>query len=321
MLYKNGINLNSSLLDFINRSNKLSIYVPYIRVPQLKFLLTNSTQIDKVIVRWESSDLVYGSSDLKIYAVLKELNIQLYRNSRLHLKAFVDNHERAFIGSANISQRALNFPETPNYNYELGVVVSDLTMADRLYFQTIEAESTLITDEIYAQLKSQLDQIRIRLPKEPIFNFEFAQIDKNFLISSLPMSYNIETLFEVYENENSNDELKLRCALHDLALYKIPLGLEKPLFMNRLRDSFFNHPFIKAFLKNLELQNEIYFGRAKDWIQKNCSESPTPIKWELTINIQILFRWIVELGNNLYTIDRPNYSERLFKIEKSDKLY
>ena len=312
MLFKNGIDLNAKLLAFINSSQALQIYVPYIKVDILSQLLEFHNNIQCVITRWESLDFITGASDLEIYPFLKERGITLYRNPRLHLKAFIDCHERAFIGSANISQRALNFPETSNYNYELSVVVENLSFADRLYFDTIEAGSTLITDEVYEQLKQQIAQKRLEFPRNLDFKIELNTPDKSFLISSLPMSYDVETLINVYEQGGSDNDVELNCALHDLAMYSIPLDLERTQLPSQLKISFFNHPFIRAFLENLDTEGEIYFGRAKDWIQKNCSDVPTPRKWEITTNIQILYRWVVYLGDGVYNVDRPNYSERLF---------
>ena len=65
----------------------------------------------------------------------------------------------------------------------------------------------------------------------------------------------------------------------------------------------------------MEKTGEIYFGTAKEWIHKNCADAPIPSRWEITENIQILYRWIVELGDGKYEVDRPNYSERLFIFE------
>jgi hypothetical protein len=316
MLYKNGINLNDSLLDFIENANKLSIYIPYIKLPQLKHLLKASIQVEKIIVRWEPNDLILGSSDREVYLFLKERGIKLYRNPRLHLKAFIDGYQKAFIGSANISQRALNFPETSNYNYELGVIIENLSLSDRLYFQTIAAESTLITDKIYDALAEQISTQKTKTKVDDNFKFEFSELMKSFLISALPMSYDIETLKRIYSNEISNEEIEVNCLLHDLAIYQIPFGLAEADFISELKLSFFKHPFIKAFLTNLDGLGEIYFGSAKEWIHKNCSDAPIPRKWEITSNIQILFRWIVYLSDGTYSVDRPNYSERLYKVDQ-----
>lgn len=108
-----------------------------------------------------------------------------------------------------------------------------------------------------------------------------------------------------------SSDLELNCVLHDLAIYKIPLGLSSTAFREKLTEAFFSHRFVKHFLQNLESTGEIYFGTAKDWVHKNCADVPTPRKFEITENIQILYRWIVKLGDGKYLVDRPNYSERL----------
>ena len=90
-----------------------------------------------------------------------------------------------------------------------------------------------------------------------------------------------------------------------------PLGLPSAAFREKLTEAFFSHRFVKDFLQNLERTGEIYFGMAKDWVHKNCADVPTPRKWEITENIQILYKWIAKLGDGKYLFDRPNYSERL----------
>lgn len=315
MLFKNGIDLYDELSAFITKADSLYIYVPYIKLEQLEGLIKNCNAVKAVIVRWEPRDLITGASDLEIYPFLKGKGITLYRNPRVHLKAFLNSGKSAFIGSANISQRALNTPTLLKYNYELATICDDLSLDDRLYFNLIESESILVTDLIYQQIKSQLPEKVATFPKESDFEINVHYPDKDFSIASLPMTYNVETLYRIYETQEGLHEVELNCSLHDLAIYNIPLGLPLEEFKEKLKSNFFNHPFIKAFLANIDLENSVYFGRAKEWIHKNCSDVPTPRRWEITENIQILYRWIVALGEGTYQVDRPSYSERLYKVK------
>lgn len=312
LLFKNGINLQPKLSEYISNSRELFIFSPYIKLETLIALIDSSENVKVVFVRWEPKDLILGSSDLEIYPYLKTKGIALYRNSRLHLKAYLDEYKRCFLTSANISSRALNLPPNSNYNYEIGTIVEGLGIEDRFYFSIIESDSILITDNIYKQLNEQLPEKRKEFPDEEDFNFEIEAPDKDFLISSLPMTHSVKTLFRIYEEKEYANETELNCALHDLALYKIPLGLSSTEFRQKLSESFFSNKFVKGFLENLEITNEIYFGTAKEWIHRNCADVPIPRRWEITENIQILYRWLVDLGNGKYGIDRPNYSERLF---------
>jgi hypothetical protein len=312
MIFKNGIDLQLKLSEYISNSQNLFIFSPYIKLATLKALIDGQENVKAVFVRWEIKDLILGSSDLEIYPYLKEKGITLYRNSRLHLKAYLDDSKKCFLTSANISSRALNLPPYSNCNYEIGTIVEDLGIEDRLYFSIIESDSIIITDKIYKQLEKHLAEKKNEFPEEEEFHFKFDAQDKDFLISALPMTSSIEKLCELYEGKEFISDSEINCMLHDLAIYKIPLGLSKKEFMEKITEAFFSHRFVKEFLQNIEKTGEIYFGTAKEWIHNHCADAPTPRKWEITVNIQILYRWIVTLGNGKYKVDRPNYSERLF---------
>jgi hypothetical protein len=312
MIYKNGSDLSQGLVEFIKDSTSLYIFVPYIKFESLKILIEGQDNVKAIFVRWEAKDIITGSSDLEIYPYLKLKGISLYRNPRIHLKAYLDDFKRCFLTSANISSRALNIPVFSNFNYEIGAIVEKIRIEDRLYFNIIENESLLITDSIYKQLTDQLPKKKEEFPNDADFTLDFNKLDKDFLISSLPMSNSIHDFMHVYYNLENAENEELNCLLHDLALYKIPLALEKETVISILRERFFNQPFIKAFLVYVEQNGgEIYFGRAKEWIHQNCENVPLPRKWEITENIQILYRWIVALENDKYIVDTPNYSERL----------
>ena len=110
MLFLNGIDLYSRIYHYISSSRRIHIFSAYIKLQTLQSLIDERENIDAVFVRWEPRDLIYGSSDLEIYPYLKSKGIALYRNPRLHLKAYIDDYKSCFLTSANISSRALNVP-------------------------------------------------------------------------------------------------------------------------------------------------------------------------------------------------------------------
>jgi hypothetical protein len=314
MIYKNGSDLSKGLVEFIKDSTNLYIFVPYIKLETLKILIDCQNNVKAIFVRWEPKDLITGASDLEIYPYLKSKGISLFRNPRIHLKAYLDDCKRCFLTSANISSRALNLPPFSKYNYEIGTIVENLEFEDRLYFNIIERDSILITDNIYSMLKEQLPEKKKEFPNEEDFNFKIEAPDKDFLISSLPMTYSVDKLYQIYEYKEYASDTELNCAIHDLATYRIPLGLPLEQFKSKLEQEFLHHPFIKLFLENLSKKGEMYFGEVKLLIHNTCSDVPLPRRWEITENIQILYRWIVKLGNGKYAVDKPNHSERIFIV-------
>src|SRR4051812_34039734 len=97
MLFKNGIDLQPRLSEYISGSQTLFIFSPYIKLHTLKGLIDSNENVKAVFVRWETKDLILGASDLEIYPYLKSKGIVLYRNLRLHLKAYVDQYTRCFL--------------------------------------------------------------------------------------------------------------------------------------------------------------------------------------------------------------------------------
>lgn len=199
-----------------------------------------------------------------------------------------------------------------NYNLELN---SDQVKVDNetlLYVRSILRNSILLDDVIYSEYETLLDKLD-PLPKIEELEINKLNQEKEFLISSLPMSKNIETLYSIYLNNYSDGSFEeINCAMHDVALYKIPDNLDCDKFKTYLQITFFNHIFIIRLLEFID-SGDRYFGEVKAWIQSNCSDVPVPSRRDLTGNIQVLYKWIVELSNGEYLSDRPNYSQRIYK--------
>lgn len=305
--------LFKKIKEYVSRiKENLLIISPYIKTSVLSDLLSNSrAKPITIMTTWKLRDLQLGSSDLELYNYCKKRGIFLYLNNRVHLKAFIDNYKECIFGSANISKSGLALRE--DYNYELMKKIEKLDSRTILYFKKILNESILVNQDIYEEYKKELGKLK---PAEKIKEIEIEKIEskKDFLISSLPMSYHIKELFHLYsKNFKSKFKEKKECAIHDVALYNIPFGLKEKEFNLFLSKSFFKAKFIIKFLKILD-ENGLYFGRVKEWIQNNCTDVPVPSRRSLTGNIQVLYRWITELSNGKYKIDVPyRYSQRIYK--------
>ena len=79
---------------------------------------------------------------------------------------------------------------------------------------------------------------------------------------------------------------------HDLILYQVPPGLARDEFLSALRDNFKSHPFVRAIVKLVQQEKPARFGLVNEWIQANCSDKPTPYRWEIKENTHILYDWL-----------------------------
>ncbi len=310
-MYHNGRNLKESILTFVHEAETLAIFVPYIKLNLLKEILSQTKNCRYIVVRWEVKDLLEGASDLEIYELCKEKKISLFRNPRIHLKLYLDA-DKAYLTTANISSRAMNEGKFENYNYELGTKIEKLDFEDRLYLQHIVDTSLLVDDEIVREIKEQLSLLAID-EEGGDFEFKHKPDNKDFLLSSLPMSEDLNKFKKYYQEKSAPTQVDYDCLLHDLSIYNIPTGLNEAELFKRLRIKFFQHPFVQAFIEEIEFAGgELFFGRVRQWLAVNCADCPTPRAWEVTKNVKILYHWFEVLGDGKYKVDVPGtHSQRI----------
>ena len=295
--------------------DQIFLYAPYIQTKILSKLVENIHNKIIVITTWEPNDLLSGSSELDLYPFCKEKKITLYINNKIHLKVYSVGLESATVASSNISHSGL----MPGGNYECGAFVDRLSSADRLYFEKIRINAKLVNDEFYEQLLEWYQKQRKEIPKEiKLEDIISMSVKRDFLISALPMTKDVDDLINGYEQINSglepsDDSETIACIYHDLANYNIDPGLTKEEFLRKLKTQFFSHPFIQKIDEFID--PEAYFGRIKEWVQDNCVDVPIPSRRELTGNVQVLYEWFEKLGDGKYVIDVPSHSQRITKVK------
>lgn len=293
-------------------NQELLIISPFIKKDVLDLLLKNCHARISIITTWNIRDLQLGISDIQLYQYCKERGISLFLNPRIHLKAFIGDYSSCIFGSANISEKGLAI--TQNYNFELNGKIETLNPASIFYFKKILFESILVDEGIVKLYQQAIDKMQ-PLPIAPEPNIDLTSRKSEFLISALPMSFDIKQLFEIYSNQYMAESREARdCAIHDIILYNLPTNLPYSQFRTILKERFFSSRFIQKLLEFISDDGR-YFGEVKTWIQQNCEDVPVPSRRDLTGNIQVLYRWIVDLSDGEYKVDRPHHSERLYKVK------
>lgn len=309
MLFKSGINLESSAIQFVENSESITLFSAYIKVAELERINT-SKKINRIIVRWEIQDLCMGSSDLELYYYCLENRIKLFRNTRIHLKAFWDNELSVLFGSANVSSRGLG--ETGSYNYELNSQTTPISFDDVMYLNRIIEKSEYVSEELFDTISNLVEETSM-----PTLEFPELVTVKNdidyFLISQLPMTSNVDMLIEIYKDHSELDFEEMNCVTHDLVLYNIPNDLDDKDLIAHLIEKFNSHPFIIEIKEHIKENGSLNYGRVVRWIQDNTTTVPTPMSWELKKEqlVNTLYDWICYFDDDYYW-DRPNHSQVIF---------
>lgn len=317
MLYKSGENLFSGALDFISESKEVSLFCAYIRTEQLKEL-NKEGKINRIVVRWEIRDLHQGASDLELYNYCKENKIALYRNTRIHLKCFINEKEQVLLGSANITGRGIGERST-RYNFELNSINTNIDFADTLYLDKIVSQSEYVSEELFEDIKRRVGSLEDYKKQEDSYErIEVETMKKEndyFLMSELPMFREVTSLYEAANNLENLDALTKKCVSHDLATYSIDPRQTTEEFYFNLKTTFNSHPLIQALKEEVKnnYRQSLGYGVVVEWIKNNTTTVPTPISWELKEQqvVNILYKWICFFDSD-FVVDRPSHSEVIF---------
>jgi len=288
--------------------SNITIFSPYITTAQLERLLKKISLPITIITSWKVKDLWAGYSDIELYTLSRELGFDVYINNHSHLKVYLSDWKECIFGSANLTGAGLG--TNKNSNFELSRYMQHVDQATLVYLRKVLTSSVLLDQSVYDKYSDALVDIT---PPPDIKEIDLDSFhpSKQFLISSLPMSQNVEILYALYKNINEASSIEEReCALHDIALYKIPNLLDYANFYSFLKEAFFTSVFIVALSEFITEEGQ-YFGAVKEWVQNSCSDDPVPSRRDLTGNVQVLYLWLVELSGGDYIVESPNYSERI----------
>ena len=298
MLFKSGQNLESGTLSFIDQHDMITLFSAYIKLEALK-KLNAENKIKRIIVRWEVRDLCMGVSDLEVYQYCKANGIFLFRNTRIHLKAFWNNSNAVLFGSANVSGRGIG--EKGNFNYELSGDCDTVSISDRLYFNQIIGQSNLVTDNVYDALSLAVEELQYDEQGFVEPDIEESLLGK-YLMSNLPMSEELDSLFNRYQKIETLTKDIADCLVHDLSSYNIPLGLTEEDFYSCLIKNFNNNKLIcsiKDYIKT-SYSKSCRYGEIVRWIEQNTIEVPMPNRWEIKEKqiVNILYAWICKFDTD-----------------------
>lgn len=263
----------------------------------------------QIITSWRADNLLSGASDPEVYQVLSQVDGRLYLHDRIHLKLYICSHHRAVLSSGNLTRNGLGFSDRPNIEASSFVELVD---SDWKRITEIFGESRRVDDEIYEAAVSYCASNK--MPRVVVPKFEVPPMslsDEMFSWLSLPATRSPEELWGRYcKRESLGDPEDAARMSHDLENYEVPMGLEENSFHLTLGDAFRRHPFISAFVAWLQQVESVSFGRVKEWLQRNCSDKPTPYRWELTPATQALYDWL-EFYHERITWSRPGHSQVL----------
>jgi len=266
------------------------LIAPFIQSAALLNLIEDCgpSNSQSIITRWNAADIATGVSDIEIYPMLKDKGIALYIHQSIHLKLFIFESNWAFVTSSNITGKGLGI--SGQGNVEVGCR-AELGSEDWRSIYDLLGASVRVDDEIYQKAKDYRDANAKKPKALPELHLTSEQ-NQPFSILSLPAIESPSELHELYASIKPIPAEIMTSYYHDMTLYKVPLGLDKDKFYVHLGNIFIGQPFIKAIASLIKEAKSAPFGLVNKWLQANCSDKPTPYRWELKPATRRLYNWM-----------------------------
>ena len=296
-------------------SDTTYIVSPFINPELLENILSEKWDQEVVVITsWRTDHLLSGVSKLETYDVIKRHKKWSLRvKDNLHTKLYSHDMSSTFLGSANLTYSALQ--DNQRSNHEVLKFV-ELSSSDKESFNHLISSSKLVDDDYYQLCLEWYNENKDKYQRHPRESIVEQESRDWFKISSLPASISPSRIWDIKVN-NAEPELDWgedKAAEHDLELFEMNIEDYHDLnqFKRELAIKVSSHPFISSFTEAIDLQG-MYFGRAKEWIQYNCTDDPVPYRRELTDYTDSIFNWLAELFPADYIVERPNYSQLIRK--------
>ena len=273
-----------------------------------------------ILTSWRPDHVLAGASDLDVYELCGDRRWPLYTSDRLHAKLYSLDLTSAWIGSANVTRRALGLVEAGN-DEVLGFVDPLPRDVQAWVFRLIH-DSQPITEELHATYSAWLaEQPPVSKPP-PV---ELSPVERDsFSVRELPVTNTPRRLWEVMRASREAEPHERFAADHDLAVYRVVVSSWDRIgsgdyneFRQRLAIVFRAHPFVEALLAKVAAHSGpdigerpgLQFGAVKEWVRETCTDEPVPNRRDLTDLVANLFAWCQELLPDVIEISRPVHTQ------------
>ncbi len=269
----------------------ISAYCKENAIKQLNSFISDSVSEKKIMVRFRLDDVLKGSTDFSIIEFCQQCGWKVYIRFDLHVKTYIVDGKRGFVGSANATNAGLNLG--PYGNVEIGTLV-DIDMVDMQKVEALYEDAIFVTDSILDKLKTQYQKIyTYEQGKQYAWNQEIYEL----------FSPKVKTLFSYELPEKDEFSVGEYVIFLDMA-YSDDTELMKETF--RWSNAY-------LWLLNMLKENDgcMYFGAITEKLHNALVSDPKPYRRDVKVLLANLLSMIEKLHMEEIIIDRPNYSQRV----------
>lgn len=265
-----------------------------------------------VLVRWQPQDLLSGASDIDLFPICRERNIDLYLKLDFHGKVYAVPPAGIGVGSTNATASGLGFGPQPNAEMNTLVTCTDenLRIVQRQFIG-----ATRVTDQLYECMRHELDGMR----KNNILSAQWSSEIMSRLQPPVPPAALLVDECFLTDGRwwlQGCGVVQDTSAEHDLQLLGVVRsGISEGELQSALRGT----KCVRWLIEQLrcEPERELYFGALTAALHDSLLDDPGPRRSEVKTLLQNLLSW-VQLGRlPELRVDRPKHSQRISLVSNT----
>lgn len=269
----------------------ISAYCKESAIKQLNSIIPGSVSEKKIMVRFRLDDILKGSTDFSIIDFCQQCGWKVYIRFDLHVKTYIVDGKRGFVGSANATNSGLNL--STYGNVEIGAMV-DIDVTDMEKVEALYEDAIFVTDSIYEKLKAQYQTISTyEQGKQYSWNQEIYEL----------FTPKVKTLFSYELPEKDAFSVGEYMNFLDI-IYSDDIETVKEVF--RWSNAY-------LWLLSVLKQNDgcMYFGAIAEKLHSALVSDPKPYRRDVKELLANMLSMIEKLQMEEIVVDRPNYSQRV----------
>ncbi len=269
----------------------ISAYCKKNAIKQLNSFIQDSVPEKKIMVRFRLDDILKGSTDFSIIEFCQQCGWKVYIRFDLHVKTYIVDGKRGFVGSANVTNSGLNLGS--HGNVEIGTLVN-IDMVDMEKVEALYEDAIFVTDYIFKKLQQQYQEISTyEQGKQYAWNQEIYEL----------FSPKVKTLFSYELPEKDEFSVGEYVTFLDM-VYSNNTELMKESF--RWSNAY-------LWISNVLKENDgcMYFGAITEKLHNALVSDPKPYRRDVKVLLANLLAMIEKLQMEEIVVDRPNYSQRV----------
>lgn len=269
----------------------ISAYCKENAIKQLNSIVPGSVSEKKIMVRFRLDDILKGSTDFSIIDFCQQCGWKVYIRFDLHVKTYIVDGKRGFVGSANATNSGLNL--STYGNVEIGAMV-DIDVTDMEKVEALYEDAIFVTDSIYEKLKAQYQTISTyEQGKQYSWNQEIYEL----------FTPKVKTLFSYELPEKDAFSVGEYMNFLDI-IYSDDIETVKEAF--RWSNAY-------LWLLSVLKQNDgcMYFGAIAEKLHSALVSDPKPYRRDVKELLANMLSMIEKLQMEEIVVDRPNYSQRV----------